>query len=142
MQLDDLYRQVIMDHYQHPRNQGHLSDEAVSIDLRNPTCGDEISLQLMVENGVVQDVRFKGSGCSISMASASMMTDAIKGKTVDDALRLSHEFREMVKGGDVDLDVLGELESLQGVSKFPARIKCATLAWQALERATQDEGVN
>ncbi|WAH35819.1 Fe-S cluster assembly sulfur transfer protein SufU [Alicyclobacillus dauci] len=136
MQLDDLYRQVIMDHYQHPRNQGKLSDDAVSVDLRNPSCGDEISLQLIVEEGIVKDVRFKGSGCSISMASASMMTEAVKGLPVADALHLSHEFREMMKGQDVDLDTLGELESLQGVSKFPARIKCATLAWQALERAT------
>ncbi|WP_067619441.1 Fe-S cluster assembly sulfur transfer protein SufU [Alicyclobacillus acidiphilus] len=142
MQLDELYRQVIMDHYQNPRNQGRLSDEAISVDLRNPSCGDEISLQMMVENGVVKDVRFKGSGCSISMASASMMTDAIKGKTIAEALELSREFREMVKGNEVDLDQLGELESLQGVSKFPARIKCATLAWQALERAADTDAVH
>lgn len=142
MQLDELYRQVIMDHYQNPRNQGRLSDEAISVDLRNPSCGDEITLQMMVENGVVKDVRFKGSGCSISMASASMMTDAIKGKTIAEALELSREFREMVKGNEVDLNQLGELESLQGVSKFPARIKCATLAWQALERAADTDAVH
>ncbi|MFD1673417.1 Fe-S cluster assembly sulfur transfer protein SufU [Alicyclobacillus fodiniaquatilis] len=135
MQLDDLYRQVIMDHYQHPRNQGTLEQETVSVDLRNPSCGDEITLQMVVENGIVQDVRFKGTGCSISMASASMMTEAIKGQGIDAAVRLSHQFREMMTGQDVDLDALGELEALQGVSKFPARIKCATLAWQALERA-------
>lgn len=135
MQLDDLYRQVIMDHYQHPRNQGTLEQETVSVDLRNPSCGDEITLQMVVENGIVQDVRFRGTGCSISMASASMMTEAIKGQEIDAAVRLSHQFREMMTGQDVDLDALGELEALQGVSKFPARIKCATLAWQALERA-------
>lgn len=137
MQLDELYRQVIMDHYQHPRNQGELHEDAVAVDLRNPSCGDEITLQMVIQNGVVEDVRFKGSGCSISMASASMMTEAVKGKSIDEALQLSQSFREMMTGKSVDLDALGELESLQGVAKFPARIKCATLAWQALERATE-----
>lgn len=134
MQLDDLYRQVIMDHYQHPRNQGEL-DGAVSVDLRNPSCGDEITLQLLVEGDVVKDVRFRGSGCSISMSSASMMTEAVKGRTVDEALDLMDLYRDMVKGLDVDTEKLGDLESLQGVSKFPARFKCATLAWNAFEKA-------
>lgn len=136
MQLDDLYREVIMDHYQKPRNQGELSGDARSVELRNPSCGDEIVLQLLVEDGVIKDVRFKGTGCSISMASASMMTDVIKGKTVAEANRLADAFREMVTGKEVDLDELGELESLHGVARFPARIKCATLAWQALDKAT------
>lgn len=135
MQLDDLYRQVIMDHYQHPRNRGTLDEGAISVDLRNPSCGDEIKLQLLVDGGVVKDVRFLGSGCSISMASASMMTEAIKGKPLEEAVQLAHTFRAMMRGEDVNLDQLGELEALQGVRKFPARIKCATLAWQALERA-------
>ncbi|KRW92547.1 nitrogen fixation protein NifU [Alicyclobacillus tengchongensis] len=142
MQLDDLYRQVIMDHYQHPRNQGQLADDAIAVDLRNPSCGDEIRLQMLVEDGVVKDVRFRGSGCSISMASASMMTDAIKGKTISEALHLAQTFSGMMKGEPADLDELGELESLQGVSKFPARIKCATLAWQALERAAEASGAD
>lgn len=142
MQLDDLYRQVIMDHYQHPRNQGQLADDAIAVDLRNPSCGDEIRLQLIVEDGVVKDVRFRGSGCSISMASASMMTDAIKGKSIPEALHLSQSFRGMMKGEPADPDELGELEALQGVSKFPARIKCATLAWQALERAAEASGTD
>src|SRR5579875_2490169 len=102
MQLDDLYRQVIMDHYQHPRNQGQLADDAIAVDLRNPSCGDEIRLQMLVEDGVVKDVRFRGSGCSISMASASMMTDAIKGQSVDDALKLSEAFRAMLRGEEPD----------------------------------------
>jgi nitrogen fixation protein NifU and related proteins len=136
MQLDDLYRQVIMDHYQRPRNQGDL-DGAVKVDLKNPTCGDEISLRLKVEDGVVKDVRFTGSGCSISVASASMMTEAIKGLSVQDALDLATEFRSMMRGEQVNPDMLGELEALQGVSKFPARIKCALLAWQALEKGTE-----
>ena len=139
MQLDDLYRQVIMDHYQHPRNQGLSGDGMISIDLRNPSCGDEITLQLKVEDGVVEDVRFKGTGCSISMASASMMSEAIKGRPVDEALRLGNTFRAMMRGEEADSGELGDLEALQGVSKFPARIKCATLAWQALDRATHHE---
>jgi nitrogen fixation NifU-like protein len=133
MQLDDLYRQLIMDHYQRPRNQGDL-EGAVKVDLKNPSCGDEISLCLKVEDGVVKDVRFTGSGCSISMASASMMTEAIKGLPVQEALDLAKEFRSMMRGEQVDLDRLGDLGALQGVSRFPARIKCATLAWQALEK--------
>lgn len=137
MQLDDLYRQVIMDHYQHPRNKGDLEDGSVDIDLRNPSCGDEITLQLMVNDGIVKDVRFRGSGCSISMASASMMTEAVKGKPLPEALELSNVFRGMLRGEDVNTDELGDLEALHGVSKFPARIKCATLAWQALEKGIQ-----
>lgn len=135
MQLDELYREVIMDHYQHPRNQGRLDGNAVSVDLKNPTCGDEITLQMQIEDGVVRDVRFKGVGCSISMASASMMTEAVKGKPVAEALDLAREFRLLMRGGEIDSDRLGDLEALSGVSKFPARIKCATLAWSALERS-------
>lgn len=139
MQLDDLYRQVIMDHYQHPRNQGPLTqgDGAISVDLRNPSCGDEVTLQLVVNDGRVDDVRFRGSGCSISIASTSMMTEAVKGLPVDEALALAKSFRSMMRGEDIDVDQLGDLESLHGVSKFPARIKCATLGWQALERAVR-----
>lgn len=138
MQLDELYRQVIMDHYQHPRNQGRLNEDAVNIMLKNPTCGDEITLQLLIRDNHVQDVRFAGVGCSISMASASMMTEAIKGKTVEEALAISEEFRKMMRGeNEIDVDQLGDLEALQGVSKFPARIKCATLAWNALQKATE-----
>jgi nitrogen fixation NifU-like protein len=135
MQLDELYRQVIMDHYQHPRNQGELDGRTVSVDLRNPSCGDEITLQLQVEDGKVCDVRFRGSGCSISMASASMMTEAVKGQPLPEALALAQVFRGMIQGQPVDTEVLGDLEALQGVSKFPARVKCAMLAWQALEKA-------
>jgi nitrogen fixation NifU-like protein len=138
MQLDELYRQVIMDHYQHPRNQGRLSDDAVNIMLKNPTCGDEINLQMIVHDNHVQDVKFSGVGCSISMASASMMTEAIKGKTVEEALAIAEEFRKMMRGEETfDAEQLGDLEALQGVCKFPARIKCATLAWNALQKATE-----
>ena len=138
MQLDELYRQVIMDHYQHPRNQGEVQGDAMTVDLKNPTCGDEIHLQLSLQGDVVNDVRFKGAGCSISMSSASMMTEAVKGKSLQDALLIMAEFKKMIRGEDYDEELLGDLEALSGISKFPARVKCATLAWNALERMGND----
>ncbi|SFA90729.1 nitrogen fixation protein NifU [Lentibacillus halodurans] len=139
--LDTLYRQVIMDHYKNPRNKGSVEGDALTIDMNNPTCGDRIQLQLQVEDGVVQDAKFTGEGCSISMSSASMMTQAIKGKNLDDALNMSKAFSEMMLGEDVDtadMD-MGDVEALQGVSQFPARIKCATLAWKAMEKGVKEE---
>lgn len=140
--LDTLYRQVIMDHYKNPRNRGKLDGDHITVELNNPTCGDRIDLQLRIEDGVVQDAKFEGEGCSISMSSASMMTQVIIGKKVEDALKISHMFSDMMLGKDVDngefdLDDLGDIQALQGVSKFPARIKCATLAWKALEQGVQ-----
>lgn len=137
--LDTLYRQVIMDHYKHPRNRGVIQD-AVSVEMNNPTCGDRILLQLQVEDDIIKDVKFEGEGCSISLASASMMTQAIKGKQLSDALRMSDFFSQMMTGEEIDVGELdlADIEALQGVSKFPARIKCATLAWQAMEKGVQD----
>ncbi|KAA0563289.1 Fe-S cluster assembly sulfur transfer protein SufU [Rossellomorea aquimaris] len=138
--LDQLYRQVIMDHYKNPRNKGSLEDGSFTIDMNNPTCGDRIHLTLKVEDGIVQDAKFDGEGCSISMASASMMTQAVKGKEIEKALKLSKIFSDMMQGNDYDDDVdLGDIEALQGVAKFPARIKCATLAWKAMEKGVQEE---
>jgi nitrogen fixation NifU-like protein len=138
--LDMLYRQVIMDHYKNPRNRGVIED-GVTVDLNNPTCGDSLRLQLQVEDGIVEDAKFEGEGCSISLASASMMTQIVKGKSVDEALQLATIFSEMVQGKDYDTDTfdLGDIEALSGVSKFPARIKCATLAWKALEKGVDEE---
>ncbi|MGL4820344.1 MAG: Fe-S cluster assembly sulfur transfer protein SufU [Bacilli bacterium] len=138
--LDTLYRQVIMDHYKNPRNHGTLADGATTIQLNNPTCGDTIQLQLQVEENIVKDVRFIGEGCSISLSSASMMTQAIKGKTTEEALKLCATFSELVQGKDYDDEIdLGDIEALSGVSKFPARIKCATLAWKALEKGIESK---
>lgn len=134
--LDDLYRRVIMDHYQKPRNKGKLDEaDGLTINLNNPTCGDSISLSLKLENGKVVDAKFLGEGCSISMSSASMMTEAVKGKTAEEALHIAHVFSDMMQGKPVDdsLD-LGDIEALSGVAKFPARIKCAMLSWKALEQ--------
>ncbi|MFB1098260.1 MULTISPECIES: Fe-S cluster assembly sulfur transfer protein SufU [Bacillaceae] len=137
--LDTLYRQVIMDHYKHPRNRGKLEEGALVVDMNNPTCGDRIQLQLQVEDGKVKDAKFEGEGCSISMSSASMMTQAIKGKSVEDALRMSQLFSDMMLGKEIDPGNLemGDVEALQGVAKFPARIKCATLAWKAMEQGVE-----
>ncbi len=139
--LDSLYRQVIMDHYKNPRNKGVLEDGSHTINMNNPTCGDRIQLSLKVEDGIVVDAKHEGEGCSISMSSASMMTQAIKGKKIEAALRIAHIFSDMMLGKDYeedDLD-LGDIEALQGVCKFPARIKCATLAWKAMEKSLKEE---
>ncbi|MFJ8065633.1 Fe-S cluster assembly sulfur transfer protein SufU [Psychrobacillus sp. NPDC096426] len=138
--LDQLYRQVIMDHYKNPRNKGSIEDGALTIDMNNPTCGDRIHLTLQVEDGVVQDAKYDGEGCSISMSSASMMTQAIKGKKIEEALQLSHIFSDMMLGKEYDDSIdLGDIEALNGVAKFPARIKCATLAWKAMEKGVSEE---
>lgn len=138
--LDNLYRQVIMDHYKNPRNKGSLEGDSLVIDMNNPTCGDRIHLTLQVEDGIVKDAKFDGEGCSISMSSASMMTQTIKGKSVEEAMKLASIFSDMMQGKDYeedDLD-LGDIEALQGVNKFPARIKCATLAWKAMEKGLKE----
>jgi nitrogen fixation protein NifU and related proteins len=134
--LDQLYRQVIMDHYKNPRNKGILEDGALTINMNNPTCGDRIQLTLKVEDGKIESAKFDGEGCSISLASASMMTQAVKGLAVEDAVKLAKIFYDMMLGNDYDDKSydLGDIEALQGVSKFPARIKCATLAWKAMEQ--------
>ncbi|MRH44707.1 SUF system NifU family Fe-S cluster assembly protein [Aquibacillus halophilus] len=138
--LDTLYRQVIMDHYKNPRNKGALADESLTIDMNNPTCGDRIQIHLQVNNGIVEDAKFEGEGCSISLSSASMMTQAIKGKPVEEALKMSKIFSNMMLGEETDQEDidLGDIEALQGVSKFPARIKCATLAWKAMEKGVDE----
>jgi nitrogen fixation protein NifU and related proteins len=140
--LDTLYRQVIMDHYKNPRNKGVLEDGSLTVNMNNPTCGDRIQLTMNVENGIVTESRFDGEGCSISMSSASMMTQAIKGKKIEEALKLSKIFSDMMQGKEYDEDDsidLGDIEALQGVAKFPARIKCATLAWKAMEKGLNED---
>ncbi|WP_424769017.1 Fe-S cluster assembly sulfur transfer protein SufU [Paenibacillus sp. sgz302251] len=139
MQLDDLYRRVIMDHYKNPRNRGTMNEESVTINLNNPTCGDRISLQLQVVDNKVTDAKFSGEGCSISMSSASMMTEAVKGKTFDEALSMADRFSGLMKGEPVEFEELEDIEALSGVNKFPARIKCATLAWNALRKGIEHQ---
>ena len=138
--LDQLYRSVIMDHYKNPRNKGQIDDGTLTVDLNNPTCGDSIRLTMNVKDDIIEDAKFDGEGCSISMSSASMMTEAVKGQTVERALEMSQQFSNMMLGEDYEItEDMGDIEALSGVSQFPARIKCATLAWKALEKGTENE---
>ena len=139
--LDQLYRSVIMDHYKNPRNKGEIAEGALTVDMNNPTCGDRIHLTLQVEDGIVKDAKFDGEGCSISMSSASMMTQLVKDKKVEEAVELADIFSKMMLGEDFDDEKydLGDVEALQGVAKFPARIKCATLAWKAMEKGVTED---
>jgi nitrogen fixation protein NifU and related proteins len=139
--LDDLYREVILDHYSHPRNRGVAEPADAIREGANPLCGDEIRVSLRVRDGIVEDLRFDGRGCSISQASASMMTERLKGHSVEEAARVIAAFRALMHAehasGPAPED-LGDLESLQGVRKFPVRVKCATLPWITLEMALAD----
>ena len=140
--LSSLYQTLILEHYRKPRNKGELDDKTVEVHMHNPVCGDEIKLQLKVEDDVVKDVRFVGQGCSISQASVSMMTNLIKGKSLADADKLAGTFTSMMKGDAAAATnrSLGDLRALQGVSKFPVRIKCALLAFDALLEALSRSG--
>ena len=160
--LEDLYREIILDHYRSPRNRGELeSPPAQRVEGFNPLCGDEIVVTLEVHDGVVSDIKIAGSGCSISQSSASLMSAAVKGKPVPEVRDLIRTFKGMMSihestlpsagvagldGADVepiepqavDIDALGELAALQGVVKFPVRIKCATLSWNTLAQGLDE----
>ena len=156
--LEDLYREIILDHYRNPRNRGELeTPPAHRAEGFNPLCGDEIVLYVDVEDGVIRDLKVGGQGCSISQSSASMMSAAVKGKTIDDARALTRAFKALMSihesrldgegdgdGSGTDTPVpdpeikLGDLEALQGVVKFPVRIKCATLSWNTLTQALDE----
>ena len=122
-----------MDHYKHPRNRGTFDDDHINVEMNNPTCGDRIQLQFKLDGDIVEDVQFTGEGCSISLASASMMTQAIKGKKIEEALYLSELFSRMMLGKKLIMKSsdLEDIEALQGVANFPARIKCATLSMES-----------
>jgi nitrogen fixation NifU-like protein len=145
MSLTDLYREVILDHFRTPRNKGRLNAPDHHAEGTNPLCGDEIQIDLAVSDGVVSDVRIDGQGCSISQASASMMTEAIKGKSIEEIQSLADTFNQLMTSDDADIldperpgAVLGDLEALQGVREFPVRIKCATLSWHTMLDALND----
>ena len=160
--LEDLYREIILDHYRSPRNRGELeSPPAIRVEGFNPLCGDEIVVTVDVESGVLADIKIAGTGCSISQSSASLMSAAVKGKPLSEVRRLIGTFKGMMSihestlpsdrdgGGAVeahepeaiDVDALGELAALQGVVKFPVRIKCATLSWNTLTQGLDESGV-
>lgn len=142
MTMEDLYKEVILDHYKAPRNKRGIEGATVSLRKNNPLCGDEIEIHAVLADGEVADVAFEGQGCSISQASASMLTEAVKGKTIGDAEGMASEFRGMMEGNvEPDEDALGELVALKGVVKYPVRIKCAVLAWDVLQDAlTEGDG--
>ena len=140
-ELDELYRELILDHYRNPRNRVPLESPAVVAEGYNPLCGDEVELRLNVEGDVISDVSFTGRGCSISQASGSMLTEVIKGKTVAQARALIALFTRMMTDPDfVPEEDVGDLEALQGVAKYPVRVKCATLAWHALQDGLDRHG--
>ena len=141
MALDDIYKEVILDHYKSPRNKRELPAANHVCTRNNPLCGDEITVSADVEVGRLAAVTFQGAGCSISQSSASMMTEAVTGRKVDDALGLASSFRGMMAGEvEPDEDTFGDLVALKGVVKYPIRIKCAVLAWDVLQDALQGDG--
>jgi nitrogen fixation NifU-like protein len=134
MSLDDLYKEVILDHYRSPRNKRRVEGAELSRSRNNPLCGDEITIHAHLDDGRIAEIGFEGQGCSISQASASMLTEAVAGKSVEDAGSVASDFRGMMEGAvEPDEDRLGELVALQGVAKYPVRIKCAVLAWDVLQ---------
>ncbi len=142
MNLDEIYQEVILDHFRHPRCHGCLSPAPYAAQLFNPLCGDQLSLTLDSNGELITDIAFSGHGCSISQASASMMTDLVKGRSITEARALCASFKAMMRG-DVegeDLPELGDASALQGVRKFSARVKCAVLAWEALEKCLEQVG--
>ena len=141
MDLRELYQEVILDHNKRPRNRGRLEDPTGIAEGHNPLCGDQVVITLFTEEDRVKDILFEGSGCAISTASASLMTEAVKGKTVEEAEAIFREFQQMVTSPDdqSDHESLGELQVLAGVREYPVRIKCATLPWHTFHAALTGE---
>ena len=142
MALDDLYQEIILEHYKKPQNQGVIDNADFKIEGKNPFCGDEIKLSIKLKDDMIDQVAFQGAGCAISQASASLMTSKIKGKNVQDVKDLIADFAGMVKGDGCThcvLEEMDELMALKGVSEFPTRVKCALLAWNALKEGLERE---
>ncbi|MDE0898409.1 MAG: SUF system NifU family Fe-S cluster assembly protein [Longimicrobiales bacterium] len=139
-QLSSLYQQLILEHYRNPRHKAELEGKSVEIHMANPVCGDEIRLQLRIEGDEIAEAKFVGQGCSISQAAISMMTTKLQGAKLSDASALAQRFTEMMHGDETagNDKSLGDLRALQGVSKFPVRIKCALLGFDALQEALKD----
>jgi nitrogen fixation protein NifU and related proteins len=141
--LDDLYQEVILDHQRHPRNYLRLANANRTAEGHNPLCGDHVTVYLEVEDGVIRNIGFEGEGCAIAKASASMMTAAVKGRSVSEAAEMFKRFHQMVMRGKdpcFDLASLGKLVAFSGVSAFPVRVKCASLAWHTLTAALESQG--
>ena len=141
MALDEIYKETILDHYKRPRNKRELPGAELSCTRNNPLCGDEIGVFVHVEDGRLGEVTFQGAGCSISQSSASMMTEAVTGQPVEEALALAADFRGMMAGEvEPSEERFGDLVALKGVVQYPIRIKCAVLAWDVLQEALQGAG--
>jgi nitrogen fixation protein NifU and related proteins len=139
LSLEELYKEVILDHYRAPRNKGRLDPHDVALERNNPLCGDEIELYVKFNGDSVEGVAFEGKGCSISQASASMMTEKVKGLPVKDAIGVTESIKRMMAGEEEgDANTLGDLISLKGVVKYPVRIKCALLGWNTLLEALEE----
>ena len=139
MQLENMYQEIILDHYRNPHHKGLRDPFDAEVHHVNPTCGDEVTVRVLVRDGVVEDISYDGQGCSISQASTSVMTDLVIGKKIEDAMELQEEFLKMMhsKGElEPDEDVLEDAVAFVGVSKYPARVKCALLGWMAWKDAT------
>lgn len=136
-ELDDLYQEFILDHNRRPRNRGELVEANKHAEGFNPLCGDRVDVFLILDGDVITDIKFDGKGCAISTASASLMTESVKGRTIDEAAKLFESFHHIVTEGADDVDA-GKLIAFAGVSRFPARVKCATLAWHTLKAALRE----
>lgn len=134
VQLDDLFREVILDHYKRPRHYGELPGAALRLEGMNPVCGDEVEIAIDLDGQIIRDIAFRGKGCSISQASTSMLTECIVGRPVSEALRAAESFRAMMMEGAPPAPELGDLEALQGVARYPVRVKCALLGWNVLQQ--------
>ncbi len=138
-QLDELYREVILDHFKRPTHSGELPSAQIQATGANPLCGDELAFYLQMENGRIGDIRFKGKGCAISQAAASMLAGQLEGKTIGEANQLVEAMKALMQGIAPDASVdLGDLEALSGVRKFPVRVKCAALSWNVVEQGLED----
>lgn len=136
--MEELYREILLDHYRNPRNKGaSLAAPTCSADGANPLCGDQIHVDVDVEDGLLRKVEFSGTGCSISQASASMMTEYVQGRSVERAEQAIDDFQSMMLTGEPPVDDFGDIEALTGVAKFPVRVKCASLAWKTLREALE-----
>ncbi len=141
-ELNNLYQQVILDHNKRPRNRHPMSAPDRCAEGHNPLCGDHLTLYLQIRDGLVEDISFEGRGCAISTASASLMTETLKGKTLAEAKALFKKFHQLITGGSVETSDgpnLGKLEVFSGVCRYPARVKCATLAWHTLDSALENK---
>ena len=142
--IEQLYRDVIMDHYKNPHNKGLLKIEGYKqVHLNNPSCGDDMNVEVMIEGNVIKDIRHDGHGCSICCSSASVASELLKGKTLEEANEIINGFYDMIQANKIDDDMeekLGEAIAYTGVAQFPARIKCATLSWKAIEKALDKDG--